>query len=735
VGWVSVRVRVGVAAGEAPAVQASVEYLGVHTRPAADVVRLARTAGPAFDELVAADADVYVLLEPGVLVAPRWLELILAAMERSGAGLAGPSTNRAWNEQASVRASGADLRAIRRDAAVLLRRYGRAARTLGPLYSLGDFCYAVRREVIAAIGTADPAYGDGPCWEMDYNLRAARAGFAGIWVGSAYAWRLPVAVESPLLEVNRRVYQDRYCGLRRLDPARPYETHCRGDDCPHFLRSDPVTTLPHQVSITITPRQPMISCIMPTRGRLEFALQATRYFLAQDHANAELIIVEDGDSGLADRLPSDPRIRHLGSSPSLPSRNSIGALRNLGCAAARGEIIVLWDDDDWHGPGRISHQVAALLAGTADITGLADIDWFDPAGWQAWRLTPELHARMLRHDVYGGTLAFRRSLWRRQPFPNRSLAEDADFLDRAVRGGARLQRLAGQGHYVYVRHATNSWAVLAGRTIDTAGWLRVPIPELPAADIAFYETLGRRGPATTAQPLVSCIMPTRDRRPYVAQAIEYFLRQDHPVKELIILDDGDDPVADLVPAVARIRYERLDRRMVLGAKRNLACELAAGPLIAHWDDDDWQAAHRLSTQVARLAAAGAEICGASSLLFWEPRGNRAWRYTWPDGRRTWAAGTSLCYPRTLWQRSPFAEVGVGEDTRFVWQAAVRRVADVRADNCVVGLIHPHNTVAKTGRGAYWAPAGINEVASCLGTDMRFYQDLRRESPVAAAAPG
>ena len=187
-------------------------------------------------------------------------------------------------------------------------------------------------------------------------------------------------------------------------------------------------------------------------------------------------------------------------------------------------------------------------------------------------------------------------------------------------------------------------------------------------------------------------MPTHNRRAYVAQAIEYFLRQDYPAKELVILDDGDDPVGDLVPEVAGISYHRLERRTVLGAKRNLACELATGVLIAHWDDDDWQAPRRLSVQASRLNGDKADLCGAGSLLFWDPPGNRAWRYTWPTGRRGWAAGTSLCYPKSLWQRTPFPEVPTGEDTRFIWQSAVRRLADVRDENCVVGLVHAANTV-------------------------------------------
>jgi glycosyltransferase involved in cell wall biosynthesis len=54
-------------------------------------------------------------------------------------------------------------------------------------------------------------------------------------------------------------------------------------------------------------------------------------------------------------------------------------------------------------------------------------------------------------------------------------------------------------------------------------------------------------------PLVSCIMPTFNRRPFVPQAIRYFLAQDYPEKEFIIVDDGADSVADLVPDDPRVR--------------------------------------------------------------------------------------------------------------------------------------------------------------------------------------
>jgi glycosyltransferase involved in cell wall biosynthesis len=97
----------------------------------------------------------------------------------------------------------------------------------------------------------------------------------------------------------------------------------------------------------------------------------------------------------------------------------------------------------------------------------------------------------------------------------------------------------------------------------------------------------------SSQPLVSCIMPTANRRAFVPRAIAYFQRQDYTTRELIVVDDGDDAIGDVIPADERIRHIRLSTKMTVRAKRNLACEEARGEIIAHWDDDDWHAPHRL----------------------------------------------------------------------------------------------------------------------------------------------
>src|SRR5580700_502335 len=123
---------------------------------------------------------------------------------------------------------------------------------------------------------------------------------------------------------------------------------------------------------------------------------------------------------------------------------------------------------------------------------------------------------------------------------------------------------------------------------------------------------------TPMAPLVSCILPTYNRRACFAQSVEYFLRQDYPQKELLIVDDGSDCIGDLVPNHPRIRYMRLDRRHTLGAKRNLASQQATGDIILHWDDDDWYAPWRISYQVSQLLESDLDICGLDRLHYYQP---------------------------------------------------------------------------------------------------------------------
>ena len=87
-------------------------------------------------------------------------------------------------------------------------------------------------------------------------------------------------------------------------------------------------------------------------------------------------------------------------------------------------------------------------------------------------------------------------------------------------------------------------------------------------------------------PFVSCVMPTKNRRAFVPAAIDCWLKQTYVNSELVIVDEGEDPVEDLIPDDKRIRYVfQKVRRNTTGKKRNFCNELARGEIIGHFDDD------------------------------------------------------------------------------------------------------------------------------------------------------
>lgn len=230
-------------------------------------------------------------------------------------------------------------------------------------------------------------------------------------------------------------------------------------------------------------------------------------------------------------------------------------------------------------------------------------------------------------------------------------------------------------------------------------------------------------------PLVSCIMPTRNRRLFVGQSIWYFLRQEYPQRELVIIDDGEDTVADLVPDDPRIRYVQLERRTPLGAKRNIACEMSRGDLIAHWDDDDWIAPNRLSIQVNELLSNGADVCGMRDLLHYHLEAGDAWLYRYPAHERAWVAGCTLLYRRTTWATNRFPDINVGEDSAFVFKLPPERIHAVADTSCYIALIHSRNTGIKNVADPHWERRPLAEVSYLLAFDRDFYVTLRNGQPI------
>lgn len=663
------------------------------------------------------DAEVLVLLESGAQVGPGWLDHLLAALDADPRnGLAGPSTNNSWNEQGVFPRGSATVDEIARTASEAARRFGSEARTLEPLYSLADFCYVVRREVIEAVGAADESYGLGPCWEMDYNIRAARAGWRGVWAGAAYVHRAPFTArrrldEARRFEFSKRHYQDKFCGARLRGQKTDYRTHCRGDACPNFapptlieLRRSLPTAPPDIAPLPLTSAQitttaaPLVSCIMPTYNRRGYVPQAIRCFLRQDYANLELVIVDDGTDPIADCVPESERIRYL----RLDQKLTLGAKRNFACEQSRGEFIAHWDDDDWYPPGRVSRQMAALSSGGFDICGSSRVFFLDADTDRSWEYR---YAASGPKWVAGTTLAYRKSSWERRKFPEIQIGEDSRFVWSASN---TVHDLADPALCVAMVHSGNTSRKEVGgpcwHAQSSAG-----LHSLLGDDVHFYRMASHS--ATTACPLVSCIMPTYNRRPFVPQALQHFLRQDYPNRELIIVDDGQDAIGDLSDGLPNVRYFRLPTRASIGAKRNLACQHAQGEIIAHWDDDDWYSSDRLRYQVAPILSGKADITGLENAFVLQLPAGEFWKTNARLHEQLFVGnvhGGTLVYRRELLEQGlRYPEINLAEDAYLLRSALKRGKRLLRLSNpgVFVYVRHGSNAWREFAPGHFINPTG------------------------------
>lgn len=167
-------------------------------------------------------------------------------------------------------------------------------------------------------------------------------------------------------------------------------------------------------------------------------------------------------------------------------------------------------------------------------------------------------------------------------------------------------------------------------------------------------------------------MPTQNRRKFIPRAIDSFLIQDWPEKELIVVDSGTDRAEDLIKQVPNAKYifyteprpEWLPN-VPIGTKRNIACENASGEIICHWDDDDYSYRERIGNQVGTLIFSGKSVTGYNRIKEETEGVNALTEYAVPDNM---ACGTSFCYWKSWWKDHKFKHTSFGEDWMFAEEA-------------------------------------------------------------------
>lgn len=171
--------------------------------------------------------------------------------------------------------------------------------------------------------------------------------------------------------------------------------------------------------------------------RRSLAAVAIRCFLEQTHVDKELLIINDSGVPLSTGFPNVREIL-------LAARRdrTLGDLRNEGIRQSTGDLIVQWDDDDWHHPARIATQALSWERGAAVLLR------------QQIRYSFVSQSAFLFYWPTGidGTILHERNA--SPSYPSISRGEDTEFL----RHFSKRQLLdCSPPLYIRFYHGTNTW--------------------------------------------------------------------------------------------------------------------------------------------------------------------------------------------------------------------------------------------------------------------------------------
>lgn len=197
---------------------------------------------------------------------------------------------------------------------------------------------------------------------------------------------------------------------------------------------------------------PLISCICVTYKKPAMLARAIACFRSQTYANKELLILYESDDlptvhFLASQRPV-AGIRYVCAEGQ--PKKTLGALRNLAVAAAAGEFICQWDDDDWYHMDRLLYQYNALMQ--HHVSGSILTRWlvYDTCSGRAF---------VSNKRRWEGSILCRRNVFTRKKYENKARGEDTDVIEYLHEHQHLVPIDDRPDLYLYVYHGANTWGL------------------------------------------------------------------------------------------------------------------------------------------------------------------------------------------------------------------------------------------------------------------------------------
>ena len=196
-------------------------------------------------------------------------------------------------------------------------------------------------------------------------------------------------------------------------------------------------------------------------------------------------------------------------------------------------------------------------------------------------------------------------------------------------------------------------------------------------------------------PFVSICTPTFNRRPFIPFMIKCFEHQTYPKDriEWIIIDDGTDPIEDLVKDIDQVKYFYYEEKMLLGKKRNLMHSKCSGDIIIYMDDDDYYPPERISHAVETLQANPTFlIAGSSEMHFYFDSRNKV--YQCGPYKEYHATAATFAFKKELLLETSYNEENALAEERHFLKNYTIPLKQLNTLKSIMVFSHKHNSLNK-----------------------------------------
>ena len=196
-------------------------------------------------------------------------------------------------------------------------------------------------------------------------------------------------------------------------------------------------------------------------------------------------------------------------------------------------------------------------------------------------------------------------------------------------------------------------------------------------------------------PFVSLCTPTFNRRPFIPYMIKCFEHQTYPKDriEWIIIDDGTDPIGEIVSHIPQVKYFYYEEKMLLGKKRNLMHSKCSGDIIIYMDDDDYYPPERISHAVDMLKQnPGYLLAGSSEMHIYFDSRNAVFQCG-PYKQYHSTAATFAFKKELLLETKYDDEIALSEENKFTKGYTIPLI-QLDTLKSILVFSHKHNSLNK-----------------------------------------